>query len=292
MIHKIFSSLFLVFSLISCSEQTSNPEKVNLSKEFKSYWFDGKAEISTYILSQSRYGEMRSGNVVLIFVTEDFLKKEQVKANISSEKSESILKLNRIVNFLTGIYPYHIMNSSFVSLEEKESLRKITASIQEWCGHTYLQLNKKSELKIKRHSYFEGETDQELNFKNALTEEELWSTIRINPSSLPIGNLNIIPSLDLLQLNHLRIKPYPAIAKLDFKNNYFTYSLEFQDLNRLLKIKFKNSFPNQIEGWEEFSLKENIQLSSANRLTTKKISYWQNNKLGDEKYRDSLLLNP
>ena len=292
MTHKIFSSLFLVFSLISCSEQTLNPEKVYLSKEFKSYWFDGKAEISTYILSQSRYGEMRSGNVVLIFVTEDFLKKEQVKANISSEKSESILKLNRIVNFLTGIYPYHIMNSSFVSVEETEPLRKITVSIQEWCGQTYLQLNKKSELKIKRHSYFEGETDQELNFKNALTEEELWSTIRINPSSLPIGNLNIIPSLDLLQLNHLRIKPYQAIAKLDFKNNYFTYSLEFQDLNRLLKIKFKNSFPNQIEGWEEFSLKENIQLSSANRLTTKKISYWQNNKLGDEKYRDSLLLNP
>ena len=292
MIHKIFSSLFLVFSLISCSEQTLNPEKVNLSKEFKSYWFDGKAEISTYILSQSRYGEMRSGNVVLIFVTEDFLKKEQVKANISSEKSESILKLNRIVSFLTGIYPYHIMNSSFVSLEEKESLRKITASIQEWCGHTYLQLNKKLELTIKRYSYFQGEADQELNFKNALTEEELWSTIRINPSSLPIGNLNIIPSLDLLQLNHLRIKPYQAIAKLDFKNNYFTYSLEFQDLNRLLKIKFKNSFPYQIEGWEEISLKENIQLSRANRLTTKKISYWQNNKLGDEKYRDSLLLNP
>jgi len=33
-------------------------------------------------------------------------------------------------------------------------------------------------------------------------------------------------------------------------------------------------------------------MSRANRLTTKKISYWQNNKLGDEKYRDSLLLNP
>ena len=292
MIHKIFSSLFLFFSLISCSEQTLNPGKVNLSNEFKSYWFDGKAEISTYSLSQSRYGEMRSGNVVLIFVTENFLKKEQVKANISSEKSESILKLNRFVNFLTGIYPYHIMNSSFVSVEEIEPLRKITASIQEWCGQTYIQLNKKSGLKIKRHSYFEGEADQEINFKNTLTEEELWSTIRINPSSLPIGNLNIIPPLDLLQMNHLSIKPYPAIAKLDFENNYFIYSLEFQDLDRLLKIKFKNSFPFQIEGWEEISLNENIQLSRANRLTTRKISYWQNNKLGDEKYRDSLLLNP
>ena len=93
MIHKIFSSLFLVYSLISCSEQQLNPEKVNFSNEFKSYWFDGKAEISTYSLSQSRYGEMRSGNAVLIFVTEDFLKNKQVKANISSEKSESVLKV-------------------------------------------------------------------------------------------------------------------------------------------------------------------------------------------------------
>ena len=82
MIHKIFSSLFLVFSLISCSEQQLNPEKVNLSNEFKSYWFDGKAEISTYSLSQSRYGEMRSGQLVSIFVTEDFLKKEQVNLKI------------------------------------------------------------------------------------------------------------------------------------------------------------------------------------------------------------------
>ena len=49
----------------------------NLSQEFKKYWFSGKAEITSYQLSQLRYGELREGTAVTIFVTEDFLQKEQ-----------------------------------------------------------------------------------------------------------------------------------------------------------------------------------------------------------------------
>ncbi|MGB2232526.1 MAG: septum formation inhibitor Maf, partial [Flavobacteriaceae bacterium] len=92
------------------SKQTNNNEASRtLTKAFKKYWFAGAAEISSYTLTQSRYGELRSGDAVLIYVTEDFLPNTQVKANNSGENTIKVLKLNATKNFKTGIYPYSIM---------------------------------------------------------------------------------------------------------------------------------------------------------------------------------------
>ena len=48
------------------------PKEKQLSQEFKGYWYAGKAEVSSYKLEQARYGEIREGNAVLVYVTEDF----------------------------------------------------------------------------------------------------------------------------------------------------------------------------------------------------------------------------
>lgn len=45
--------------------------------QFGEYWFQGKAEISSYDLTQYRYGEAREGEAVMIFVTEDFRKRSK-----------------------------------------------------------------------------------------------------------------------------------------------------------------------------------------------------------------------
>ena len=118
-----------------------------MNEEFKNYWFDGNAEISSFNLNQSRYGSIRKGSAVLIYVTEDFLPKKQVKANKKNEYTYNILKLNRTKKFLTGIYPYSIMTSIFSRLGKNLPLIKTSTSIQEWCGQTYLQINRRSELK-------------------------------------------------------------------------------------------------------------------------------------------------
>ena len=59
----------------------TKPIKTPLSEEFKEYWFAGKAEITSYKLEQARYGELRDGSAVLIYVTEPFLADKQVKVN-------------------------------------------------------------------------------------------------------------------------------------------------------------------------------------------------------------------
>lgn len=151
------SFLFLLAISLSCTNPKFNPStssSLPLSSEFKSYWFDGTAEISSYALEQSRYGAPREGTAVLIYVTEDFLPDKQVKANQKSESTQTVLKLNRTKNFLTGIYPYSIMTSIFSRLGQSRPLVKTTTSIQEWCGQAYLQLNRREGLEVKSHSYF------------------------------------------------------------------------------------------------------------------------------------------
>lgn len=288
------SFLFLLAISLSCTNPKPNPTtspSLPLSSEFKSYWFDGTAEISSYVLEQSRYGAPREGSAVLIYVTEDFLPYKQVKANQKSESTQTVLKLNRTKNFLTGIYPYSIMTSIFSRLGQSRPLVKTTTSIQEWCGQAYLQLNRRENLEVKSHSYFEGEADQNLKFKDALTEEELWVWIRTQPDRLPQGTLDLLPSFEFIRLKHKPLQLYQAQAVLEQNDTLHTYSLTYAELQRKLSISFTKQAPHTILGWTEEDLKNPNQTTRAQIKKTVKLPYWKLNNLGDERFRDSLGLN-
>ena len=169
---------------IEVTSQTVNTRE--LSKEFKDYWYAGNAEITSYEIKQARYGELREGTAVTIFVTEDFLPGAQVKANNPSKENIPVLKLNSTKKFLTGIYPYSIMTSTFSPVNSEEHALKVSNSVQEWCGHVYAQLNNKKQFEVTAHSYFEGEADQNMKLPKTWLENELWNLIRINPNELPI----------------------------------------------------------------------------------------------------------
>ena len=254
-----------------------------LSQTFKNHWFDGFAEISSYELTQSRYGQQRIGKAVLIFVTEDFLAKEQVKANQKSKTTIPVLKSNRTKNFLTGIYPYSIMSSSFSSLRKKHPLVKTVASIQEWCGQSYLQLNaREKENTLISHSYFEGEADQNLTLPKTINEDELWNLIRFNPKNLPVGEFYLLPSLEIIRLNHIEPKAVKATASLQAGN----YTLYIPSLQRSLSIQFDPNFPYTIEGWEEkYDHKGEQYTSTAKRIHTERRQYWQENNNASERFR-------
>ncbi len=264
----------------------------NLSPEFKGYWFSGKAEITSYQLSQLRYGELREGTAVTIFVTEDFLPKEQVKANKYSENNIPVLKLNNTKKFVTGIYPYSIMNSTFSPLATKEHPIKITTSSQEWCGQLYMQLNNTDKFEIISHSYFEGEADQNLNIDKVLLENELWNLIRINPEELPTGDFMMIPSFEYIRLDHKKIQPYKANASITKKGKEHIYTVNYPDLPRQLVIYFNSSFPFEIEKWEESSFtnpNDTLGLkTTAIKIKRLRTNYWTQNSNKDIKLRDSL----
>ncbi len=286
----IFILLFTNCKNISDKRADNEPEKI--SEEFKEYWYTGEAEITSYELEQARYGEIREGTAVLIFVTEDFLLNEQVKTDNQNNKSASVLKLNATKNFNTGIYPYSIMESTFYPVTNHRHALKVSASVQEWCGQSYIQINKRDGLEITSHSYFEGEADEHFTIYHNYLENELWNQIRVNPGSLPTGTIQIIPSLEYIRLQHATIKAYQAEANLKESNSLNIYTLYYPDLERELKIYFQKKFPYQIEKWEEtITRKEKKHTTTAIKTSSIKTDYWNKNSNKDLPLREDLKLN-
>ena len=266
-----------------------------LSEEFKSYWFDGTAEITSYSLSQERYGELREGSMVAIFVTEDFDSELQVKADSVAEGNIKVLKLNKTKKFLTGIYPYSIMSSIFSQLDKQDHAIKVTNSVQEWCGQVFAQLNNRDRYEINSYSYFQSEADEQLELDKHWLEDELWNLIRINPESLPTGELKMIPSFEYSRLKHKNIDAYNAIASLKQGDSLSTYGVRYPDLQREIIVYFNSSFPFEIEKWEETNagwLGDTTRLkTTAVKMKRIKTPYWRQNSNKDSNLRDSLALD-
>ena len=268
------------------------PKKA-LSEAFKKYWYAGEAEITSYKLQQARYGETRDGEAVLIYVTEPFLNGKQVKADGNNPDNVPVLKLNSTKNYLTGIYPYSIMSSSFYPVTNNQHAVKLSFSSQEWCGQVYAQLNNREKFDVMSHSYFESEADQNLKLEKTILENELWNKIRIDPKELPVGEFEVIPSLEYIRLSHKELKSYKAILTISGNSNLTSYEINYPELQRTLKINFTATFPFSIESWSEtfrsgFGEKAKQMTSTATRMKTLKTPYWKQNGNKDLFLRDSL----
>ncbi|TJY35825.1 septum formation inhibitor Maf [Pontimicrobium aquaticum] len=295
---KYYSVLLLTLLLTNTSCKNNNTKQGstittenityrNLSQEFKEYWYVGEAEITSYTLQQARYGEIRNGHAALIYVTEDFLPEEQVKANAQDSDNISVLKLNATKKFNTGIYPYSIMQSTFYPLSTVEHATKISCSVQEWCGQTYTQLNTRKAFEINSHSYFQGEADKSYTIEKAILENELWTQLRVNPKELPVGDVEIIPSFEFLSLKHIELKPYQANTSLTATS----YTIEYPELDRTLTINFNKNTPFEVLGWTEtFKSGTEILTTKATKLNTIKSPYWNKNSNRDSILRETLKL--
>ena len=133
------------------------------------------------------------------------------------------------------------------------------------------------------HSYFEGEADQDFSIKKAVLENELWTQLRIAPKSLPVGDFEIIPSLEYIRLKHKPLKNYKANAVLSANE----YIVTIPELNRKLSVNFNPKFPYDVVSWEE---NDNGFTTKATKLKTIKSAYWSKNSNKDEVLRKTLLL--
>jgi hypothetical protein len=276
--------------------------KEPINNKLDKYWYQGKAEISRYELQQNRYADVHPGEAIMIFVTEDFLTDKQVKNDrYQNPNSVSVLKNNRVRKFPTGIYDYSMMTSVFtpVNSQEYTGTLKITNSSQEWCGHTFMQLNRKDEkFDITLRSYFESEGDTKQEVELAVLEDDLFNRIRINPNDLPKGQIKMYPSMNIARLRHL---PYQALdAKVsleDYQGNEFdgeslkVYRVEFPSLSRTLEIVFNATAPYVIEGWKDAypsAFDRRPRTTIAKRTHTILEPYWQQNALEDMSKRAAL----
>ena len=270
------------------------------------YWSQGKAEVNVYEVSQNRYKENHSGQLVSVFVTEDFLTDKQVKnERYINENSTWILKNIQLKKFTTGVYDYSLFNSVFTPINRNKFPKslKVSASSQEWCGTMYTQFNLilGTDYKVEHRSYFESEGDRVTRIKKSYLEDEVFTVLRMNPLLLPVGTVQLIPTANYIQLKHLQIKSYKAITSLipnDKKeisgSNLMQYKIVYPELNRSIRIVFENKAPYKIMGWfEKFpsSFDGKPRTTSIILKTQKMLPYWRQNSLKDKYLRKELGLH-
>jgi len=264
--------------------------------QIRDFWFSG-AEISSFELSQSRYGKNHPGHAELIFVTEPFLIEKQVKdesgSNPAAGKSTDVLKLNALTTFNTGIYSYRTMTSTFrpIDLEKFPHALKSTTSIQDWCGLAFQQFNfEDSAWKVELRSYFENQADQNFILPETYIEDEVWITLRLDPKKLPMGKIQMIPGAIFTRFHHQRIQAVAAQASLKMKGKISTYTISYPSLDRALSIGFDTSFPHIIRAWTEKTSSGTTKAVLKKRLMN--VNYWNLNNPKDAERRAQLGLEP
>lgn len=290
-----------IITLFSCqsdnklsNDQDSTANSGTTTKEFNDYWYSGKAELNSYQLKQSRYGEIRNGEVVLVFVTEPFSLKKQVKLDEPEKAGKDnikVMKLNQVRKFTTGIYDYSIVSSTFtpVDLNQYPHTLKSNTSIQEWCGHTFTQLNLgNNNYHMKQFSYFEADGDTEEDIPVALLEEELMTRLRINKGQLPLGEVDMIFSTIYSRFSYNELEATKATITKTESDNLINYTIKYAKYDRKVTIAVQKAFPYKIESWTEDD--GDGLITEAKLKKTLNEPYWNQKKTSDEVKREELQL--
>jgi hypothetical protein len=300
--HRVSFIFLSVCLLIAACRTTGDTPASSLSPTFSAYWMQGEAEITSYTLSQARYGELREGHAVMVFVTEPFSRSKGVKLNdpeAAGTDRVEVLKLNMTRDFNTGIYPYTVMTSVFspISEEVRSSPLKVTSSMQEWCGQVFTQITQIQEDRYRwvTHSYFEGEEADQL-LSSTWLEDEIWSQIRMNPAYLPLGEFDMIPAAHYLRFAHIAPKAVKANAGLQHEDSLSTYTITFPELQRSVAITYRSEFPYAIESWKEtypdgFGTGGQLLVTNGIKRKRMMLDYWNYNQNQHHPLRDSLGLN-
>lgn len=275
---------------------------------YRSYWHRGLAEMNSFELEQSRYGELHEGELVVIFVTEDFLKTKQVKHDFGPKTDAvPIMKMLANTRFWTGLYPYNLTTTAFVPVKDAK-ISKLSFSQTDWCGQVFSQFNRiATGFDVESRSYFQSEGDRDFKIADAVLEDELWTRLRLDPKNLPTGTFEAVPSMKFLRLNHKEAKAYPAKGKVDASVNRdflkapaSAYTLSFDELGRTLTLYYEPAFPYRILAFEEVAPAIfHPQGGKPEVLTTRGIlkesimlDYWKKHSKADAGYRKSLGLKP
>lgn len=263
------------------------------------YWRQGKAELNHYQVKQNRYRDLHEGEAVLVFVLEDFLYQKQVKNdNYTNPNSTPVLKTNKLLRFPTGLYDYSMMTSTFTPIDNTAfpQTLKVSHTGQDWCGQVFSQFNRTKEgYRLSSFSYFESEGDQEKTVAVNWVEDELYNRIRLDPEALPTGQVEMIPSSDVLRFLHLEFKAYRAEAERgtyegkDFEGSkLMSYKVSYPEIRRELEIVYEGEKPYEIMGWKDSYpsvFDKKIRTTTAVRDEKLFTDYWTKNKRGDQGMR-------
>jgi hypothetical protein len=256
-----------------------------------------------------RYGKLRKGTAVTIFVTEPFSNALRVKAeSAGATDAFPVMKMNLVRDYQTGVYDYNDMLCTFVALDAVNGLpagasTKVSFSCQEWCGHVYSQvLFGASQVRVVRHSYFESEADGEQVLEwgpRSISADALmpWARSMAFPLMRPGGNVNIglLTSLERQRAQHEQLRTqWAALGVGDTAAPVRTRVGELKARTRHVRCEdgstrsfnVEDAPPYRILRWEA-STGERAELLGSIRL-----KYWELNRPGGEEALRAIGLQP
>jgi hypothetical protein len=270
-----------------------------LEPTFWKHWSDGNAEVSGYTLTQPRYGALRTGYAVAIYVTEPYSRSALVKADRyapDDPDQTTALKLNLVRKFETGIYDYSLMTSVFAVPTEAFTPLEVTFSSQEWCGHVFDQVQRSATgLTLDVNSYFEGESERaQVDGADVLPEDALWLTLRgLGRLQLDTTDTDVrlLPSATYRRLQHKPAVPYAARVTWSAEDPAVQVPAGKFAARRATwpradgvacSADLEVAYPHRVLQWQ-CADGEHAALTGSARLP-----YWQQNALGDERLRGQL----
>lgn len=282
---------------------------------FESHWQDGRAELTGYQYHITRYGESRTGQAVMITVTEPFSESKRVKADHPDRNpADAIeaLKVNLVRDFQTGIYDYNTMTSLFVRSRDFTPM-KISFSSAEWCGHVYEELRfDRDGVRQSLRSYFEGESgDRSLNAPpSGISEDQLFVLVRgLRGDYLKPGEKRTTPFLPSSIVRRLVHQPLAWTSatieraakpeRLNVPAGSFLsdqYQVKTADA-RVGTFWVERAYPHRIVRWSWSSaargdLRAGEAMESAELAGSIRLPYWQLHGNGQESYLREIGLSP
>jgi hypothetical protein len=290
---------------------TSASGKLVYGDDFWKRWGDGKGELAGYDLTFPRYGELRRGVAVTVFVTETFSNSLRVKADPGAHPPADqfpVMKMNLVEDFATGIYDYNVMTSAFsaltaVNARPPGSATKVSFSSQEWCGHVFGQLLfDAASARLTSHSYFDGEADQARTMPvppDALSGDAilLWARGFAAPLVKP-GERREVPLVRSIESARLAHKPLDMQRAILFREpapSRDTVPAGTFDVERCTveiaggpswKIAVEAAEPHRIIAWETSDGQKAVLLGSD------RLEYWKLHGPGQESFLARLGLKP
>jgi hypothetical protein len=309
----LLAAVVLVFlSLTSCapgaaSQPMQESTVAYLDDAFWAHWGDGQAEVSSYDLTYPRYGSLRAGLAVTVFVTESFSLAARVKADPGKHAATDVfpvMKLNLIEDFQTGIYDYNEQTSGFLALasaghQPPGHLTKVSFSSQEWCGHSWAQwITEPTGIRYSGHSYFDGEADRYAftpKPEGGITEEQLmfWARGMAEPRLGPGGERTVPFRRSLQWERHVHQEAKWSNARLirgaspiratvpagEFEAGIWRAELP---AGPAITFTVEHAWPHRILEWSSSDGQRAVLVSS------KRFRYWEMNKPGGERGLEQL----
>lgn len=302
----------LLFALLAaCSDADGRAPEGPRSQAppgFWEHWGDGQAELDGYRLTTTRYKEPRTGEAVLVFVTETFTDAQRVKSDGGHDDEYPVMKLNDVRHFQTGIYDYDLMTSVFVRLDGGQAQgvpAKVSFSSQEWCGNIFSQiLPGPKSWRLTSHSYFDGEGDKDEEFPlppGLIFEDTLPILVRGLAGEVVSGDtpreLQAVLPLAASRLRHVPPAPRAGVLSMDPQVHAVTVPEGTHDARAFVWKTAEESTtwevevapPHRILSWRREG--PGAEVEEAVLTGTLRSQYWKQNYVGGEAFRRDLGLD-